>query len=142
MLAVRLGAWVPLDEVAEVWAGVVGIFRDYGYRRLRHPGPDQVPGRRLGCEKFRQVLENEYLHRPLIDGPAPAIPTEPGDHVGVHKQRDGRYYVGSPGGRAGQRQHAGRAGRPGRGPRAGPAADHPQQKILVLDVAEATRSSR
>ena len=35
MLAVRLGAWVPEDEVAEVWAGVVGLFRDYGYRRLR-----------------------------------------------------------------------------------------------------------
>ena len=36
MLAQRLGAWVPLDEVPEVWAGVVAIFRDYGYRRLRH----------------------------------------------------------------------------------------------------------
>ena len=35
MLAQRLGVWVPLDEVPEVWAGVVGIFRDYGYRRLR-----------------------------------------------------------------------------------------------------------
>ena len=39
MLAVRLGAWVPEVEVAEVWAGVVGLFRDYGYRRLRtRPG--------------------------------------------------------------------------------------------------------
>ena len=35
MLAQRLGVWVPLEEVAEVWAGIVGIFRDYGYRRLR-----------------------------------------------------------------------------------------------------------
>src|SRR5262245_51939276 len=35
MLAQRLGAWVPLEEVPDVWAGVVGIFRDYGYRRLR-----------------------------------------------------------------------------------------------------------
>ena len=35
MLAVRLGTWVPRDEVAEVWAGVVAAFRDYGYRRLR-----------------------------------------------------------------------------------------------------------
>jgi sulfite reductase (ferredoxin) len=34
MLAVRLGSWVP-REVAEVWAGVVALFRDYGYRRLR-----------------------------------------------------------------------------------------------------------
>ena len=36
MLGQRLGAWVPLDEVPDVWAGVVSIFRDYGYRRLRN----------------------------------------------------------------------------------------------------------
>ena len=36
MLGQRLGAWVPQDEVAEVWAGVIGVFRDYGYRRLRN----------------------------------------------------------------------------------------------------------
>src|SRR4029450_259859 len=35
MLAQRLGAWVPLEEVPEVWAGVVGVFRDYGHLRLR-----------------------------------------------------------------------------------------------------------
>ena len=28
-------AWVPLQEVPEVWAAVTSIFRDYGYRRLR-----------------------------------------------------------------------------------------------------------
>ena len=36
MIGQRLGAWVPLDEVPDVWAGVISIFRDYGYRRLRH----------------------------------------------------------------------------------------------------------
>ena len=36
MLGQRLGAWVPLDEVPDVWAGVISIFRDYGYRRLRN----------------------------------------------------------------------------------------------------------
>ena len=36
MLGKRLGAWVPLDEVPDVWAGVISVFRDYGYRRLRH----------------------------------------------------------------------------------------------------------
>ncbi len=35
MLAQRVGAWIPLDEVPDVWEGVVSIFRDYGYRRLR-----------------------------------------------------------------------------------------------------------
>jgi len=28
MIAQRLGAWVPLEEVPEVWAGIIGIFRD------------------------------------------------------------------------------------------------------------------
>ena len=37
-IGVRLGAWVPLDEVADVYEGVISIFRDYGYRR-RAPGP-------------------------------------------------------------------------------------------------------
>ena len=40
------------------------------------------------------MLETEYLKRRLIDGPAPAVPTEPGDHVGVHRQKDGKYFVG------------------------------------------------
>src|SRR5699024_2674543 len=32
VLARRLGAWVPLEEVPEVWHGVTSIFRDHGYR--------------------------------------------------------------------------------------------------------------
>src|SRR5690349_25042164 len=36
MLGKRLGAFVRPEQVAEVWAGVTGVFRDYGYRRLRH----------------------------------------------------------------------------------------------------------
>ena len=31
----RVGAWVPLDEVPDVWEAVTSVFRDYGYRRLR-----------------------------------------------------------------------------------------------------------
>lgn len=93
-LAVRLGAWVPLGEVAEVWAGVVGIFRDYGYRRLRTRARLKFLVEDWGAERFRQVLENEYLHRTLVDGPAVAIPAQPHDHIGVHPQHDGRFFVG------------------------------------------------
>lgn len=35
MLAQRLGVWVPLSEVPDVWEAVTQLFRDYGYRRLR-----------------------------------------------------------------------------------------------------------
>src|SRR3954452_12397987 len=93
-IAQRLGVWVPLDEVPDVWEGVISIFRDYGSRRLRHRARIKFLVADWGVEKFRQVLQDEYLHRTLIDGPAPATPERPIDHVGVHKQRDGLNYVG------------------------------------------------
>ncbi|WP_327267856.1 nitrite/sulfite reductase [Streptomyces sp. NBC_01218] len=93
--AERLNAWVPLDEVPDVWAGVVGIFRDYGYRRLRTRARLKFLMADWGPAKFRQVLEEEYLKRPLLDGPAPAQPTSRWrDHIGVHEQNDGNFYVG------------------------------------------------
>ncbi|MFF9347664.1 nitrite/sulfite reductase [Streptomyces sp. NPDC014734] len=94
-LAERLGAWVPLAEVPDVWAGVVGIFRDYGYRRLRNRARLKFLMADWGPAKFRQVLEDEYLRRPLVDGPAPEQPSSRWrDHIGVHPQNDGRFYVG------------------------------------------------
>jgi sulfite reductase (ferredoxin) len=94
MLASRLGAWIPREEVAEAWAGVVAVFRDYGYRRLRSRARIKFLVADWGAEKFRSVLETEYLKRPLIDGPAPATPTTPGDHVGDNVQKDGLHFVG------------------------------------------------
>lgn len=93
-LAQRLGTWVPLRDVPAVWAGIVGIFRDYGYRRLRHRARIKFLIDDWGIEEFRRVLETEYLGRPLADGPAPPVPDRPYDHVGVHAQNDGRFYVG------------------------------------------------
>lgn len=91
----RLGAWVPLDEVADVYEGVISIFRDYGYRRLRTRARLKFLVADWGVEKFRQILEDEYLQRKLLDGPAPAQPVARWrDHVGVHRQKDGLYYVG------------------------------------------------
>jgi sulfite reductase (ferredoxin) len=95
MIGQRLGTWVPRDEVADVWAGVVGIFRDYGYRRLRHRARIKFLVKDWGAAKFREVLETEYLKRPLLDGPAPEVPAQPHDHVGVHQQKDGNFYVGA-----------------------------------------------
>jgi sulfite reductase (ferredoxin) len=94
-IAQRLGAWVPLDDVPDVWAGIISIFRDYGYRRLRHRARIKFLVADWGAAEFRRVLEEEYLGRKLADGPAPAIPELPIDHVGVHKQKDGRNYVGA-----------------------------------------------
>ena len=95
MIGRRLGAFVPAGQVPEVWAGVTGLFRDYGYRRLRHRARIKFLVADWGPEKFREVLEKEYLGYALPDGPAPAPPLHGiRDHVGVHAQRDGNCYVG------------------------------------------------
>ncbi|GAB3217969.1 nitrite/sulfite reductase [Mycolicibacterium hippocampi] len=94
MLGQRVGAWVPLDEVPDVWEGVVSVFRDYGYRRLRSKARLKFLIKDWGVERFREVLEKEYLHRPLLDGPAPDPVSRPIDHVGVQKLRNGLNAVG------------------------------------------------
>lgn len=94
-LAERLGVFVSPDRVAEAWHGVAQIFRDYGYRRLRNKARLKFLLADWGVEKFRQVLETEYLDAPLPDGPAAPTPSTTGDHVGVHRQKDGRFYVGA-----------------------------------------------
>ena len=139
MLAQRVGAWIPLDEVPDVWEGVVSIFRDYGYRRLRAKARLKFLIKDWGIEKFREVLETEYLKRPLIDGPAPEKPTRPIDHVGIQKTRNGLNAVG----------FAPIAGRVS-GDILGQVADAaekagsdrirftPYQKLIILDVADET----
>jgi sulfite reductase (ferredoxin) len=95
MIGKRLGAFVRPDQAAEVWAGVIGLFRDYGYRRLRHRARIKFLVADWGPERFREILEKEYLGYALADGPAPDAPRGGiRDHVGVHAQRDGNYYVG------------------------------------------------
>ena len=94
MLGQRVGAWVPLDEVPDVWEAVVSAFRDYGYRRLRSKARLKFLIKDWGVEKFRQVLEDEYLGRKLIDGPAPEPVVHPIDHIGVQKLKNGLNSVG------------------------------------------------
>jgi len=94
-LAERLGVFVAEAEVPDVWAGVASLFRDYGYRRARHKARLKFLLADWGVEKFRQILEQEYLYRALPDGPAPQPSAERGDHIGVHEQKDGRFYIGA-----------------------------------------------
>lgn len=95
MFAKRLGTWVSIDDVPDVWEGIISIFRDYGYRRLRTRARIKFLVADWGPEKFRQVLEDEYLKRKLIDGPAPEPAVEGRrDHVGVFPQKDGNFYIG------------------------------------------------
>jgi sulfite reductase (ferredoxin) len=93
-IAQRLGAWVPREQVPDTWAAVTMLFRDYGYRRLRHRARIKFLIADWGVERFREVLETQYLRRALLDGPAPPPPPTPIDHIGVHRQHDGKCYIG------------------------------------------------
>ena len=95
MIAKRLGAFVRPEQVPEVWAAVISVFRDYGYRRLRHRARIKFLIADWGAEKFREILEKEYLGYSLPDGPAPVnVDSAARDHVGIHSQQDGLRYVG------------------------------------------------
>jgi sulfite reductase (ferredoxin) len=138
MIAQRLGVFVEPDKVPEVWAGVAGLFRDYGYRRLRSRARLKFLVADWGAERFREVLEKEYLGYSLPDGAPPAPPAAGSrDHVGVHRQRDGRYYIGvAPhvGRTSGSQlwQVAELAGEFG----SGRVRTTTEQKLLILDVPE------
>jgi sulfite reductase (ferredoxin) len=87
--------------------------------------------------RFREILEKEYLGRALVDGPAPDLPERPIDHIGVHRQVDGRNYVGAA-------PVVGRSSGTQLARLADLAQAHgsdrvrltPYQKLLILDVAD------
>ena len=71
------------------------VFRDYGYRRSRNHARLKFLMADWGPEKFREVLQDEYLHAPLPDGPAAAPAAH--DHATTSastQQRDGGNAVG------------------------------------------------
>ncbi|WP_026926492.1 nitrite/sulfite reductase [Granulicoccus phenolivorans] len=143
-LAERIGVFVSEADAADVWEGVISIFRDYGFRKQRTKARLKFLLAEWGVDKFRQVLEDEYLGRKLPDGPAatPDPSAGPYDHVGIHDQKDGRKYVGfapTVGRVSGDvlfqvAEHAEAAG-------SKRVALTPHQKILVLDVDEAAVDS-
>lgn len=69
MFAQSLGVFVKPEQTSVVWHGVTSIFRDYGYRRLRSRARLKFLMKDWGAEKFREVLEKEYLGFALPDGP-------------------------------------------------------------------------
>jgi sulfite reductase (ferredoxin) len=95
MLAQKLHVWIPIEEVPDAWEAVTSVFRDYGYRRLRSRARLKFLVADWGVEKFREVLETEYLEKQLVRNPSPEATGPTGDHIGVHAQKDGKFYIGA-----------------------------------------------
>ena len=94
--AVRLGAFVEPERVDEAWAGVTTLFREHGYRRSRATARLKFLVADWGPERFRSVLEKDFLATPLPDGPAPVRYAGARGHTGLTEQADGNVAVGFP----------------------------------------------
>ncbi|MFC6992761.1 nitrite/sulfite reductase [Haladaptatus sp. GCM10025707] len=91
------------EEMTDVSAGISALFRDHGDRDNRFNARIKFLVDEWGAEKFRSVLQDEYIDYEL-ETAGEDLRHEydynsgrndaPGDYVGVHKQSDGQYFVG------------------------------------------------
>jgi len=140
MFAQRLGAFVPRERVPEVWAGVTGLFREYGYRRSRNHARLKFLVKDWGAERVREVLEKEFLSEgALADGPPPApAPMGAREHLGVGA-RDGTTEARDRRRRGGRRRrpdHPARRARPARAGKLVPALDDGVHRYRVLQARD------
>ena len=93
-LAKRLGVFIAPEEVVEVAMAIAGAYRDHGYRLNRKKSRLKYLIKDLGPEKFRELVESEYLGRKLQDGPAAPVARFGGNDVlGVRPQKGGGSYM-------------------------------------------------
>src|SRR5918912_1122468 len=96
-LSRELGVFVPKDEAIEVLAAITGAWsEDLRYRVSRVKARLKFMVDDVGPEGMRERVEAR-LGRSLEDFALPPATVEPGDHVGVHAQKQpGLSYVGVP----------------------------------------------
>ncbi|RJF71353.1 nitrite/sulfite reductase [Deinococcus cavernae] len=93
-LAQRLGVFITPGEVVEVGRAITAAYRDHGYRVNRKKSRLKYLIKDMGAEKFRELVETEYLGRPLRSGPpAPVARFGGSDVLGVNPQKNGLNYV-------------------------------------------------
>ncbi|HEX6750445.1 MAG TPA: NADPH-dependent assimilatory sulfite reductase hemoprotein subunit [Longimicrobium sp.] len=85
-------AFVPPDEVLEVAAAVIAVQRDWGNRTDRRHARLKYLLDERGIGWFRAEVERE-LGRALLP-PLPVTVTGVHDHLGWHRQGDGRWFYG------------------------------------------------
>jgi ferredoxin-nitrite reductase len=94
-IARDLGIWVPKEEAVEVLAAILDEWReDLRYRVSRVKARLKFMIDDIGPEGMRERLESR-LGRRFADFTLPHAPA-PGNHLGVHPQKDGRSAVGVP----------------------------------------------
>jgi ferredoxin-nitrite reductase len=96
-------SWVPADQAADVAHGMSALFREYGDREDRFNARIKFLVDEWGPEKMRQVLQDEFVDFELEtagEDMRDKYTYNSGgneghdDHVGIHEQPDGKYYVG------------------------------------------------
>src|SRR5947209_7925342 len=94
-IARELGIWVPKADAVTVLAAILDEWReDLRYRVSRVKARLKFMIDDIGPEGLRERIEAR-LGRTFEDFELPHAPA-PGNHLGVHPQRDGRFYVGAP----------------------------------------------
>ena len=94
-IARELGIWVPKDDAVTVLAAILDEWReDLRYRVSRVKARLKFMIDDIGPEGMRERIEAR-LGRTFDDFELPALPP-PGNHLGIHRQADGRNYVGVP----------------------------------------------
>jgi ferredoxin-nitrite reductase len=99
-----LDVFVTPEEAVEVGGAISALFRDHGDREDRFGARMKFLVDEWGVEKLRRVLQTEYVGFEL-DRAGEDLRDEyaynsghadggHSDHVGVHEQADGNYYVG------------------------------------------------
>jgi sulfite reductase (ferredoxin) len=86
-------AWVPADELASVVEAIVTIQRDFGNREDRHRARLKYTIDDRGLQWFRAELETRLGHS-LVEAPTLPEWLDSDEHLGWHKQDDGRWFLG------------------------------------------------
>ncbi len=101
--AKNIDTFVTPERATDVAGGISALFRDHGNRENRYNARIKFLMDEWGPEKFREVLQDEYVDfeletagEDLRENYSYNAGTDGGhaDHVGVHQQKDGNYYVG------------------------------------------------
>ena len=91
--ALPLNAWVRPDQICDITAAVITIWRNNGERDKRPKGRFRLYLDQVGLEAFRAMVEERF--GPLTPDPGSVFDQPPRSHIGIHPQKqEGLHYAG------------------------------------------------